>query len=363
MRSSVYKAFVFFICLTFFLTPGVLSAATLSVSPASGTFEVGQRITVKVVVSSASPINAISGVVSLPTGLFSVESVSKAGSLLNFWVTEPNFSNGAGTLHFEGVTLGGFSGGTGTVVTVVLRALKPGTGSATFQSGQVLANDGQGTNVTDGTTGATYSVVPASKQVEEPTPVVPVEAPQPKSSLSAPEIVLTEKFGEQAISGISNYPNAQVLLTFTSEGGTKVFITSYTDNQGAFLMLVPKTLKRGDYKVHAVVIRNDLSNSHQSNEITVSIGSIFSDLGWEILIPLLLLILVLIYLIIRSYYYLTRNKDLKSSVRKEAHEANKMLHKSFKIIREDVGSDKQVKKDLDAAEDVISKEIEDIENL
>jgi hypothetical protein len=211
-------------------------------------------------------------------------------------------------------------------------------------------------------TGATYSVVPATKQIEE-TPAPEPEAPQPKASLGAPEIVLASKFGEQAIEGTSNYSNSQVLLTFTSEGGVKVFITGTTDNQGGFLISVPKTLRRGIYKVHAVVIRNDLSNSHQSNEITIKVGNIFSDLGWELSLILLLLLLILIYLIVRSYFYMTRNKDIKSSIRKEAHEADRILHKSFKIIREDMGSDKQLKKDLDAAEDVISKEIEDIEKV
>ena len=359
--AQTWKIVLF--CLLFTFAPSFAEAANLSISPASGTFNVGDRVTVRIVVSSTIPINAISGTVSFPTNLFSIESISKAGSLLNFWVSEPNFSQGAGTLNFEGVTLGGFSGGSGTVVTAVLRAVKTGTGSVSFNSGQVLANDGQGTDVTDRKIGATYSVEPTT---EVPRPIIEQELEgseevQPLPSLESPQIMLTTKFGEKAVSGVSNYPNSQVLLTFVSEEGVKVFIIGTTDDLGEFVLLVPKTLRRGHYTVYAVVIQTDLTSSHTSNEITISVGSIFSDVSWGILWPLLILFLILIYLIVRSYFYLKKNKKLKIFVRKEAREAEEIVHKSFDIIREDVGDKKELKKDLNEAENLISKEIKDIE--
>ena len=126
-------------------------------------------------------------------------------------------------------------------------------------------------------------------------------------------------------------------------------------------MLIPKTLKRGAYKVHAVVIKDDLSNSYTSNEITISIGSIISDISWEIRLAILLLIAVLVYILIRSYHFLKKNKNLKMFVKKEAQEAEKVVHKSFDILREEAGNTKAIKKDLDEAENLISKEIKDIE--
>lgn len=340
-------------------------AATLSVSPASGTFEVGDRIVVKIAVSSGAPINAVSGIVSFPTSLFSIESVSKAGSILNFWVSEPNFSAGAGTLQFEGVTLGGFPGGTGTVVTATLRAMKPGSGAVSFTSGQVLANDGEGTDVTDGLSGATFSVEPVKIQsqpapVSKPEPIIP-EVSQPAPSLNSPAILVTSKYGAQAISGTSDYPGAEVLLTFISESGIKIFITGKTDEKGEFILLVPQTLKHGLYQVSAVVIQADTSSSHVSNEITVTIGNIVSDIGSGVFSWILLLILALLYLIVRSYYYLKKNKKLKAFVRGEAKEAEEIVHKSFKLLREDATDSRQIKKDLDEAEELISKEIKDIE--
>ncbi|KKR29116.1 MAG: hypothetical protein UT61_C0036G0007 [Candidatus Woesebacteria bacterium GW2011_GWA1_39_8] len=229
--AKIYK--IIFSLLLFGVAPLLASAATLSVSPTSGTFEVGDQVTVKIVVSSGTPINAISGTVSFPTSLFTVESISKAGSILNFWISEPNFSAGAGTLQFEGVTLGGFQGGTGTVVTAILRAVKVGSGTVAFKSGQVLANDGQGTDVTSGLGEATFSVE-AKKETSKPSlpKQIETEAPQPPPTLKSPEIALAKKFGEQAISGVSDYPQSQVLLTFIAENGVKIFIMGTTDENG-----------------------------------------------------------------------------------------------------------------------------------
>lgn len=347
--------------LVLIFSPFLAKAATLSVSPASGSFEVGDRVTIRAVVSSATPINAISGELSIPTSVFAIDSVSKAGSLLNFWVTEPSFSQ-AGLLHFEGVTLGGYSGGTATVVTVVLRAVKEGSGVVSFRSGTVLANDGQGTDVTDGLSGATYSVTAASKEVK-PSVALPVELPQPAATLSAPEITLTSRFAYQAISGKSSYPKADVLLAFADPTGVKVFITGETDQAGHFIMDVPRTLRHGIYKVTAVVIRGDFSHSPESNELTIKVGNFLSDIGWGIRIAMLLIILLFIYLLIRTYQHFKRGRK-----------AEELVHKSFKLLHEDVDdlSDeqsnatnkkhlKEINREMAEAEDLIIKEIKDIE--
>lgn len=365
--------------LTFFALPFTINAATLSVSPVSSTYEVGERVTVRIVVSSTAPINAVSGIVSFPTDIFAIESISKAGSILNFWVTEPNFSQGAGTLQFEGVALGGYSGGTGTVVIATLRAVKTGSGSIYFKSAQILANDGQGTDITDGTTGATISVraatlVPESLKPESLAPEVIEDAlAQPAPTLDSPQIEYSSMYGEKAVSGASIYPKAQVLLTFVSSGGVKVFITGETDENGKFTLIVPKTLRRGEYTVSAVIIQKDFSNSHYSNTITIKAGSLVSDVGVGVTSLIGALFVLLVYLIIGSYKYLKKNKKLRIFVHSEAKEAENILHKSFEVLGDSVSSGssrtskaevdriKSIKKDLKDAEKIIAKEIEDIE--
>ncbi len=375
-KSVIFLSFLFLILGAF---PVLASAANLSVSPVSGTYEVGDRVIVKAIVSSSTPINAVSGVLSIPTSIFVIESVSKAGSLLNFWVTEPNFSKGAGALSFEGVTLGGFPGGTKSVVTVTLRAVAVGTGDISYKSGQVLANDGEGTDVTSGMSGGTYSVIPKKEITPKPEPekeTVEPDIPQPPPTLAPPEIVLTKKFGEQAVSGTSEYPNSQVLLTFISNDGVKIFITGTTDADGEFLMLVPRTLVRGTYKVSAIVIDNDVSYSHASNEIEIKVGNFFSDISIEIRIALILLALILLYLIVRGYMYLRKNKKIIFFLRREGKKTESIVHKSFEVLKEDEeeasskksgGATKDhaktMQRDFEDAEEAIIKEIKDIEKL
>ena len=164
LNQTMSKTVLVFV---FFLAPIFVSGATLSVTPSNGTFEVGDRVPVRVLVSGGESINAISSELNIPTSIFSIESVSKAGSALNFWVSEPFYSNSTGVVKFEGVTLGGFQGNTGTVVTIYLRAIKVGSGKINFVSGQVLANDGLGTNVTQGIFGANFTINENTKPVVE----------------------------------------------------------------------------------------------------------------------------------------------------------------------------------------------------
>jgi hypothetical protein len=355
--SKIYK--IFFSFLLFGFLPLSAVAASLSISPQSGTFEVGDKVTARVMVSSSESINAISGQVSFPAAIFNVESVSKAGSILNFWVSEPDFSAGVGTLQFEGVALNGFQGGTGTVISVVLRAVKVGSGNISFKSGKVLANDGQGSDVTGSLTGATLSVE-AKKEVSKPvsTPVKSqieeqTETQELSQDLKLPEIVSTIKFGEPAISGISDYPQAQVTLTFVAESGVKVSVAGATDNHGEFLLLVPQTLKGGTYKVFAIVKKD--SDNYVSNEITISVGNILSDMSFGIKLTILILIIIIVYLIIRIYLYLQKKKKIKHEIK----EAEFTLHRSFKLLEDE--ANREMKKDLNEAEGLIAKEIKDIE--
>ena len=288
---KTYKISTFFLFFTFL--PLYVSAATLSVSPQSGTFEVGDKVTVRINVSSSEPVNAISGEIAFPTSILNVESVSKSGSILNFWVSEPNFSQGAGTLRFEGVTLSGFPGGTGTVVTTVLRAVKPGSGTVSFKSGQILANDGQGTDVTGNLSGATYSVEAKKETVKaSPEQKAPSQQIEQAAEVKAPETTVS---------------------------------------------ISPENITQA------------------SKEITISVGNKFSDIYSGIKLVIGILLFVIVCLIVLVIFYVKKNRKLKREIRK----AENTIRKSFRLLRNE--TDKEIKSDLNEAEDVISKEIEDIE--
>lgn len=111
-------------------------------------------------------MNAASATITFPTDLLEVRAVSKVSSILSYWTTEPTFSNGSGSVSFEGVAFNpGFTGESGRIMSVTLRAIAPGSASLAFASPSVLANDGLATNILTGTTGATITI--AGSPVEE----------------------------------------------------------------------------------------------------------------------------------------------------------------------------------------------------
>lgn len=377
---------IFFLSLVLFFTISQTAfAASLSVSPASGTYSVGDTITARVVVSSDTSLNAVSGNLSFTSSIFSVDSVSKTGSILNFWVSEPSFS--ASSVQFEGVSLAGFSGSANRVVTVTLRAKKTGIGTVSFQSGQILANDGSGTDVTGVMSGATYTIVekpatPPSAPKEEKVPIEAVPGVlEVAPPVLTPSIVLADLADGLVILGTSGFPNAKAVLTFVGTDGSSLIAEGTSDEKGAFKVQVPKILKSGPYAVTAVMVPEGGAKSELSNPLTIQIGETAAiNIGWKTLTYTLgglalVLVLVALYLF---WFGFMRVKNITKKFDKELIEAQEALKKSFSLLKQDVNDhlkkiktredgateDKEallgLKEDLQEAEDFIKKEIKDI---
>jgi hypothetical protein len=181
------KLLVFlFISLGFFVAEAA-EAATLSVSPGTGVYTSGTTFTARIVVNSAgASINAAEGTLSFNPNELSVVSVNRSSSIFNLWVTEPTFSNGAGTISFSGGVPSGYTGSAGTVMSVTFRAKGSGASKVNFTSGSVLANDGRGTNVLNGMSGGTFTI-----QAPSTTPVaeeVVVEYVAPANTPGTPSV-------------------------------------------------------------------------------------------------------------------------------------------------------------------------------
>lgn len=378
------------LALAFFLVafiPLGADAATMSLSPASGTYTVGQRVIVNVTVTSDVAMNAASGVVSFPTDLFSVEYVNK-GSVLNFWVTEPSYSNASGRVTFEGVSLSGFQGSNGSVLTMALRVKKAGQATIAFESGQILANDGQGTDITSGLRTATYTLAvgaaptPQPTPESEPEPEPVVEPPKPSISvLEAPTIRFGLLDGNDAVLGKSVHRKADVVLSFVAVSGAKVYITGTADAEGSFELLVPSVLRNGPYAVTATMILEDGRQSETSDPLTLQVGGIAGFLSWEYAVYVALA--VILGLLFLMGYFLKRGYFGKptrpfTAIKREVREAEDVVHRSFTLLRQDLsehakGSSRKspegektdilsIRKDLDDAEKVIEKEIRDIDS-
>ncbi|MDP3957902.1 MAG: hypothetical protein Q8Q36_00355 [bacterium] len=145
-------------------------AAIIDFSPMSASYNVGQTFPVRVRVSSTGEaMNAASGVIIFPEELLEVVSVSKTDSIISLWVQEPSFSNGNGTVNFEGIVLNpGFVGTAGRVITVQFRAKSVGRAVLSFSSAAALANDGKGTNILTNTGTAAITIGVVSEEAATP---------------------------------------------------------------------------------------------------------------------------------------------------------------------------------------------------
>lgn len=183
-----------FIVSIFVISPLVVSADTLYLSPATGAYSSGKTFTVRVYVSSiAQSINAVSGVVSYPQDKLQVVSVSKTDSILTLWTEEPNFSNGTGKVNFEGVVPNpGFIGSGGSIITINFKVIGQGPAAIKFDSGSVLANDGSGTNILKNVGTASFSLGSSPVPVSEEDPVVPTKEESDPNTPKQPVVSSTD---------------------------------------------------------------------------------------------------------------------------------------------------------------------------
>jgi hypothetical protein len=178
---------VLFVVLLFLGTFNLVEAATLSLSPSTNVYSSGATFSVRVTVnSSGQSVNAAEGTLKFNPNELSVVSANRNGSIFNLWVTEPTFSNSAGTISFSGGLPTGYTGSAGTIMNVTFKAKGSGPVKVNFSSGSVLANDGRGTNVLSGMNGGTYTIQAASEEPEAEEVIVEYVAPA--NTPSAPEI-------------------------------------------------------------------------------------------------------------------------------------------------------------------------------
>ena len=175
--------------ITLFFTSGFVfaGATNISFSPNSANYSADDTFSIEIeVTDNQVNINGVSGLVSFPTDILKVTSVSKSGSIISTWAEEPTYSNQEGVVSFEGVILNpGFSVSSGKIITITFKALKSGTANLTFKSGQVLANDGNATSVLQALGNASFEIKEVSEKVIPVPEVVKVAAkPAPKEEVT-----------------------------------------------------------------------------------------------------------------------------------------------------------------------------------
>lgn len=202
-----FRALLFFVTLSSgFFVASFAHAATLSISPANKSVNVGQNVSLDVVVSSGNQaINVVSGKVTYDKKFLKPVSVSKSGTIVKFWIQEPDTGSNS-QLVFEGVILNpGYTGLRGHIITLTFTAIAQGDTTLAINNGTVLANDGVGTNVFSGVKDSTITISP--KVIVEEKPVqLPTQNPSVPPVVDIPTTQIDEPIVEKSLLAITDYP-------------------------------------------------------------------------------------------------------------------------------------------------------------
>lgn len=204
-----------------FAWPTTTQAATLSVSPGSGSYTIGQTITATVRVNTAGqPINAGEGTVTWTPATLQFVSISASGSIFKYWPIDPVVRGTSSAMFSGGLPSPGYTGSAGTILRLVFTAKAVGTATIGFSGGKILANDGLGTDVYTGQGAATYTITAATK----PTPVPPA----PEVPNRPTPAVTSTTYPDQA----TWYREADVKLAWTKPSGLTGVSYEVTADQG-----------------------------------------------------------------------------------------------------------------------------------
>lgn len=144
----IKKSIAFIIFLTFIIAAKPVGASTIFLFASDATVSIGDKISVDLKIDSEeTSINAAQATLHFSKDILSIENVSKTGSIFNFWLEEPSFSNNNGTLSFIGGGTSGYSGKSLHILKINFKVIGNGAASLYLSDGAVTASDGNGTNV------------------------------------------------------------------------------------------------------------------------------------------------------------------------------------------------------------------------
>lgn len=185
-----------------------------------------------------------------------------------------------------------------------------------------------------------------------------------------------------------SYPNATVIVSLKAEDGSIVEERITTNDSGVFSLVWPSRMKQGLYEFWGQVTNRQGARSFDSEHFNLVVGTrAFLQIGsivisyLAVIIMLIILILILLWMFWRERQ---RCKSVRSNIKKDVSHAEKILHKTFDLLKEDIREQlkllehaktrrrltqeeelilKRLKQHLDEAERYVNKEIHDIDDL
>lgn len=145
----------------------------------------GEITQVDVNINTKLPINTLGATITFPPDIIEIVSISKEHSFLDLWTEDTVIHEDTGEVRFSGGTLrpGGLLG-TGTALTLTVRAKKTGDAQIAFKDVEVFSSDGTGTRVESQIRPLTYTIPEQLPRGISQSPTTP-EVTQKKDTPSA----------------------------------------------------------------------------------------------------------------------------------------------------------------------------------
>src|SRR3989344_2211164 len=158
MNRRIFTIFFLGILFVFLFSPKIGQAATLLLSPSSGTFSIGSTFNVSILLDTEEEsINALEVSLSFPPDMLQIVSPSTGQSIIGVWTANPKFDNINGRIELQGGVPGGITSSKSLISTVTFRVKSVGEGLVKFlDKSKVLLNNGLGTNVLNETDNAVF---------------------------------------------------------------------------------------------------------------------------------------------------------------------------------------------------------------
>ncbi len=135
-------------------------AASFSITPNTGTYAVGSTFDVTVVLDTqGQSVNAVQMQLSFPADKLQLVSPSVGNSIIEIYTSPPRYDNAAGEVSIVGGIPNGINVKNGLLAKLTFRVRSLGTANLRFTGeSQALLNDGNGTNVLNNNSGATFKL-------------------------------------------------------------------------------------------------------------------------------------------------------------------------------------------------------------
>lgn len=180
------------------------SAATVFIS-APKSLGINQEAMISVMINTEkATVNAVSTTLNIPSEL-EVSKIYDGNSILVAFVEQPKVNTENNTIHFSGITPGGFNG-VYQLISFVIKAKKAGNYSITAKEIQVLKNDGSGT---------------AIKSIFEDFPIT-ISKTQSSETITFVDKIVPENFTPTISNNVDIYDGAYFLSFVTQDKGVGI---------------------------------------------------------------------------------------------------------------------------------------------